>query len=386
MTRSPDDGRIYYCGLAKVYVFDPAKPSESVKEVFAPGNVIGFTWEGSTLVALNSYGAITRFDTTTSKTTTDAFKLPKEPTPINQVELGPDGKIWVGGYLSGGAASFDPKTNKTDQFGGISQPEDITVVDSKLYFGIYPGARLSLYDTTKPWNPKENNPRQFGNLGPEKQSRPMAMLGVPELQKVFIGTVPEYGMLGGVLASYDIAMDSIVTHHDVIPNQSIVTLVYANNQVIGGTSISGGLGIEPSEMEAKLFIWDPKKDEKTFEMVPVPGATAMTGFFIGPDKNVWGLANGTLFVFDPVKREVIDRREIFKGEYHKNHIWRDAQFVVHPSGQIYGCANRQLFRLDPKTKQVTKLRDEVGLLTMDRDGRLYFRDTVNLWQYTPGKD
>jgi sugar lactone lactonase YvrE len=383
MIRDPEGGCIYYSAMPKVMRFDPSKPKEGPKEVASPGPVIGFTWQDKTLVAFGSYGGVTRINPATGKTSTTTFKLPKEPTPINQIELGPDGKIWVGGYLSGGAASFDPATKKSEQFGGIAQPEDICVVGQSIYFGLYPGARLSVYDTTRPWNPKENNPHQFGDLGPEQQSRPMAMLGVEELKKVYIGTVPEYGLLGGVLATYDIEQDALKTFHDVVHDQSIVSLVYSNGLVIGGTSISGGLGIEPSQKEAKLFIWDPKKNEKILEMTPVESVTAITGLCIGPDKNVWGLANGTLFIFDVAKHQVISRHELFHGEYHKEHIWRDAQFVVHPSGQIYGTASTQFFRLDPKTKEMTTLRKDVGLCAMDRDGRLYFRDRTNLWQYTP---
>lgn len=383
MTRDAKTGCIYYSSGPSVMRFDPAKPNDPPVEAFAAASVIGFTWEGPMLVAMNSYGAVTRFDPATGKSETTKFKLPKEPTPINQIELGPDGKIWVGGYLSGGAAAFDPKTGTSEQFGNISQPEDICSVGNTLYFGVYPGARLVLYDTTKPWNAKENNPRQFGDLGPENQSRPMAMLGVGELKKVYIGTVPEYGSLGGVLATYSIEQDKLMTHHDVVHDQSIVSLVYANGLIVGATSISGGLGIEPSQKEAKLFLWDPVKEEKIFEATAVDGATAITGLFIGPDRNVWGLANGTLFIFDVTQRKVIQQHVLFHGEYHKEHIWRDAQFVLHPSGQIYGSASTQFFRLDPKTKKLTTLKEGIGLCAMDRDGKLYFRDRTNLWQYTP---
>ena len=391
MISDPTDGRVYYSSSPKVMVFDPAKPKDPPKAVLHCGPVIGFSWEdrnepdypGKTLIAFGSYGDVTRYNPTTGKSKTTKFKLPKEPTPINQIENGPDGRMWVNGYLSGGAAAFDPQTGTSEQFGGIGQAEDITVVDQTIYFGIYPGARLWLYDTSKPWDVKDKNPREFGNLGPEKQSRPMAMLGVPELKKVYIGTVPEYGMLGGVLSIYDIDKQTLATHHDVVPDQSIVSLVYAGGVVVGGSSISGGLGIKPSASEAKLFIVDPATDSKTYETVPVPGATAITGLFVGPDKHVWGLANGTLFIFDPAKKEVLDRKELFTGDYHANHIWRNAQFVVHPSGMIYGSASNQFFQLDPASKQITKLRDNVGLCAMDNAGRLYFRDKVNLWQYTP---
>ena len=66
------------------------------------------------------------------------------------------------------------------------------------------------------------------------------------------------------------------------------------------------------------------------------------------------------------------------------HVWRDASLLVHPSGPIYGTQGGKLFRLDPRTYAVTVLRENGdGLLAMDREGRLYFKETIDLWQYTP---
>src|SRR5262249_43730248 len=144
------------------------------------------------------------------------------------------------------------------------------------------------YNTKAQWNPGANNPRRIADLGPENQSRPMAMLGVADLNQVFIGTIPEYGQLGGVLAVYDIGTGKTAVHHDVVPKQSICSLVYHKCLVIGGTTIFGGLGQKPETTEAKLFVWDPTSNSKTFE-TSVAGAKAITGLFVGPDGNVWGM-------------------------------------------------------------------------------------------------
>jgi outer membrane protein assembly factor BamB len=384
ITRSPDDGKVYYVVGGKLTCFDPAtlKPP---KPVASCGNALAYTWSDQKLLIFVS-GSVEQLDPATQKLSRlAACKMPAEETDIQSIELGPDGRIWTGGYLSGGNAAFDPNTGKSEQFKGLSQSEDITVVGSTLYFGLYPGARLALYDTSNPWDSKKNNPRQFADLGPEDQSRPMAMCGVESLGKVFIGTVPEYGKLSGVLAVYDIKSNKIEVHHDVVPKQSIVSLVYCKNLIIGGSSIWGGLGQQPQETGARLFVWDPETNKKVFEIVAVEGAKAITGLFTGPDGSVWGMAEGTLFSFDPVKREVTFSKKILPVQYDLSKtIWRDAFFAVHPSGQIYGVMRDRFFRLNPQTKEVTILRDKgAGLLAMDRDGGLYFRDGTHLWRYEP---
>jgi len=210
------------------------------------------------------------------------------------------------------------------------------------------------------------------------------MCGVKELNKVFIGTIPEYGMLGGVLAEYDIAADKLEVHRDVIPKQSIVSLCYTGGLIVGGASIWGGLGQEPSERSAKLFVWELVKHKKVFEATPVENAPAVTGLFVGPDKYVWGLADGNLIVFDPAARKVISRKKLFDIDKTKGHTWRDAFFALHPSGRIYGTSGGKLFELDPETKDMKFLRESgANLLSMDREGRIYFADKAHLCQYTP---
>jgi streptogramin lyase len=380
---SPEDpATIYYVfdgKLMRVKLDHPEKP-----EKLCPcPNAIGFTWSEGKLVGWAGNSGLFRFDPKTGELTKTAVNVPAEPTDIQSIALGPDGRIWTGGYLSGGNAAFDPATGKSEQYKGLSQAEDMTVLGKTIYFGLYPGAKLSCYDTTKPWDGK-TNPRRFGDLGPENQSRPMAMLGVEKLNKVFIGTIPEYGQLGGVLAVYDPTTDKLAVHHDVVPKQSITSLVFANDLIVGGSSIWGGLGQKPEATEAKLFIWDPATDKKLLETVPVPGAKAITGLFVGPDKNVWGMAEGTLFVFNPIERKIVSSQEILPIHYGEKNIWRDAFFETHPSGAIYGTMGDRLFKLDPATQRVTILREHgANMLAMDRAGKLYFRDGTHLWCYAP---
>src|SRR4029077_8606740 len=128
----------------------------------------------------------------------------------------------------------------------------------------------------------------------EKQSRPFGALGVEELKKVYWGTVPEYGYLGGGIASYDPATEKLEFYDKIIHDQSIMTMAYNQGLLVGGSSVWGGLGIPPSQKYAHLFLWDPNAKKVVFDIVPVAGAPSVTWVINGPDGNVWGLADGTL--------------------------------------------------------------------------------------------
>ena len=106
---------------------------------------------------------------------------------------------------------------------------------------------------------------------------------------------------------------------------------------------------------------------------------------VGPDKNVWGVADGELFVFDVAARKVVSTtRLVPKSSGGPRVGWRDAYMAVHPDGNVYATVSGRLIRIDPKTMTPTVLRkDAAGLLALDPQGRVYFRDRTNLWRYAP---
>jgi hypothetical protein len=153
--------------------------------------------------------------------------------------------------------------------------------------------------------------------------------------------------------------------------------------VWGGTSISGGLGVPPSEKEGKLFCWDPVKRKTVFETTPIEGIMAVTALIKGPDGNLWGMADGNLFVFDPMQRKVLRKAKVYDVPSKRTHLWRDAFLDVHPNGKVYGTGGRKFFSVDPSTLSIEILREGLDLLTMDDAGVLYFRQGADLWSYTP---
>src|SRR5690606_32243648 len=158
---------------------------------------------------------------------------------------------------------------------------------------------------------------------------------VPALNKVYFGTVPEYGINGGELVEINTETDEVSTYADIIGKQSVITLAFQNNLLIGGSSIWGGLGIQPVEKEAKLFIWDPVKKVKIYETVPVPNAKGLTILSNVPDGLMWGYAGGTLVKLITKSKKVVMTKIIF-ADKRDSFLWRSGSFVSHPNGMVYG--------------------------------------------------
>jgi hypothetical protein len=381
----PDiEKHFYYTLKSGLYSREAHLPEkEPVKYAADIGSANAIRLINNKLYILNSAAELIVMDMDNKRIKRHKFSVPGQPIALQSIMKGPDSRIWSGGYLAGGHAAYDPETGRTTSYPGLHQTEGMTVRGRYIYFGIYPKGLYYEYDSSLPWNIENSNPKFLGQI--PGQSRSFAVLNEEVSGKVYFGMVPEYGQLGGHLVSYNTHTGELKTYGTVVKDQSIVSLIYANNRIWGGTSVSGGLGIRPSTSDAKLFSWDTKEHKILDDIIPVPGAKAITSMITGPDGNVWGMAGGTLFIFDPVQKRVLRTKVLYPTPPLVSHVWRDAFLVLHPSGMIYGTGNNQLFSIDPRTMEFQSLLKPASLLAMDDKGRIYFHRSAELWQFDPGR-
>jgi streptogramin lyase len=383
--KSLTDDKVYYTDSVHLYEHDLLKPNVLPKKILRDKRAMNMGWgKDKNLYYLSSEGNLVKYNPLNKQHTITDIGLPPQPISINITKQGPDGRIWTGGYLVGSNAVYDPISGKTLRHSGLHQSESITVHGTDMYFGIYPKGKFYKYDTTKPWDVRQNNPSLLGKI--DGQDRPFAGIGIPGTQRIFFGTVPDYGRLGGALIEYNPTVGKLIAHEGVVKQQSIVSLTYHNNEIIGGTSVWGGLGIVPTATAAKLFGWDPVQGKKTFEVTPLADAKAITSLIVGPDHNLWGVADGVLFIFDTKTRQVIFTSKIYErtAKQKSSAVWRDASLVKHPSGAIYGTGNGRLFKIDPVTKEIKIISTRpANHVSVDRAGNLYYSQGQDLWRYTP---
>jgi streptogramin lyase len=309
------------------------------------------------------------------------------PVPLMHVIADPsDGKVIVSAYLNGNTAIYDPATGQTATAPRLGQVEGWNWAGGKLYAGIYP------YGTITEWDPRApasaTNPRQLFSLeASHHQNRPMAV--VPSGGKIYVGTTPGYGLYGGAVTVYDMATGRFEVYRDVVTDQSVAALLPVSNVLFGGSAIEGGTGTVPRATEARLFVFDPATGTKTAEYTPVPGAQSVNELTLGPDGNIWGLADGTVFVFDPDDRTVLRRIRVFDGGTGAQDgalVWRD--------GYLYGVSAGRLFLVDSLAGTATVLRGgSLHRLAPAPDGTLYTllrpagqTNRTNLASYRPADD
>lgn len=301
-----------------------------------------------------------------------------QPTYLHSLRKGPGGDLFVSGYMGATGGAYDIKTGKTRSF-KIGQSEGIVQFGDELFYGVYPGARIYRQAPLS----KDIAPKLIEEVG-HRQDRPFAMIASED--KVFIGTIPDYGELGGALMVFtkkpDGELESVV-YPKVVEEQSIVGLAYhePSGLLFGSTSIFGGLGVEPSATAAKMFVWDvaagKKLEEFSLNLPGVDSPRMIGGLSVGPDGNIWGTVNGHVFVLDPKTRKVVTQKNIYPdvSNYGK---WRPVYLEWGQDGLLYLNLVGRLTVVDPQTLNHLQLPAQSGLLTLGDDGNIYFANGPEL--------
>lgn len=381
----PKTKKIYYTSRGFLHYYDLHDNIHQSLDIKLPASWIETTFIDDYLVGFLGNGSVFEYHLLTKELQLYHPTLPKQNCPIQSILKGPDGNIYSGGYLVGGVAKYNPKTQTSEEYHDIHQTEGMATLGSCIYFGVYRNAILYEYNTQLPWDASKGNPKRVFDLMEYKQDRPFAMIGLEDKNLLAMGTFPDYGTLGGALTLYNPVSGAWDVYPNIIPNHSIASLTYKDGLLIGGTSIWGGIGAIPIETEARLFIFDVEKRQVVFDFVPVQNKKAITALQIAPDGTIWGLAEGNLFIFNLESRQILYSKNLFPVDYKdRSFVFRDAFFTFTHNGLIYGTIGGQFFQLDPETKETRILKEENAiLLTVDDEGQIYFGSNHELWCYTP---
>jgi hypothetical protein len=329
----------------------------------------------NTLVGLvDNKGTYFLFDTQTNEFTLKKFEVPAQPVNLHLLFESPDRKqLYINGYMSGGLTQYDTLEQNGIQLNGISQLESAEFVNGKLYVSAYPNARLTeITNPELPWEQRSTNVLvRLKDYGQER---------IPALTEhknhLFAGTYPQFTTSGGLLLDYDLSTKTYKVYENYISNQSIITLHPHGNFIYGGTSIHANY--QKAKDGAKFFKFNPAAPgQKQLITLPLKASMVMA-LMTGPDKNIWGAADGTIFSYNPAtnKFKTVKMLPAISGRYG------NANLTIGKDGYIYGVLEGRFFKMDPETMQYAFILESGAKgLAQDANGNLYFREYSNLYMY-----
>jgi len=369
MTGGRNGGFIFDTKSLKIYMVE-AGIEDSVMGIWAYS-------DGHSLLISSFEGLIYLYDINTGIKKQLDIEIPRKNIEIRQLHFTKDELMYSGGYLRGGNSIYNPKTNTSTQYDGIGQCEGITSYKGKIYFGKYPGAYIYEYDTTKNWN-APNNPRKLFELKTSaNQDRPFAMKVYN--QKLYIGTIPNYGDVQGAMTIYDIKSGKHIIKKDFSDSRSIVSFEHKNGVLYGGTTVCGGLGSHSKQESGAVFAMDTNTGEYLYEVIPVEACKNAGGLCLTDDSKLIGCADSTFFIMNPDNGEIEYRKKLTDFDRVKDYKW-EISFIKKGPGKLYYIVTANtLFSYDHENRVFEKLTDKkVNLLEFDNQGRLYcqYEDNV----------
>jgi len=339
-------------------------------------------YEGQSLVSMKANGEIAIFNVDAKTVLSMPSQLQGAPNPIHNIEVGPDGNLYMSAYPAGLGAVFNPRTDKTTNL-TLEQAEGMVAFGTDMYLGVYPGGHVYKIDTTK------STPvaKEVFTIG-EAQDRPYIMKTMEN--KIMIGTIPGYGELGGALTIFDPATGDYEVFRNIVKNQSIVGLAYKDGYIYGSTTVHGGLGVTATEKSAKMFVWDVANKRKVKEISledKIPGLNnppMISGLTVGPDGNIWGSVNGILFKMDPVSHDILKSKNMYP-DINNYGMWRPYHPYWGKDGLLYLDLADRITVIDPKTWEFVRLfpnsmEVKFMALAQDADGseHIYFADATDM--------
>ncbi|SDN56785.1 PQQ-like domain-containing protein [Psychrobacillus sp. OK028] len=329
---------------------------------------------GETVLAMvTQYGEYIQYNPTNNTVEFIELDISSQAVAIQALHSGEDGKLYMGGYQRG-LSIYNPFTDEIEvNIPSFAQPEGIGFLNGKVYYGTYVGAIMYSYDPLKPVDLNSNPNFEYDIT--DHQDRPFTITSGDD--KLFVGTVPDYGVLGGVLAIYDEKTDTWSQYRNVVQDQSIIGLAYKDGKLYGSTSVWGGLGIDPKATEAKIFVWDVKTGQKIEEFTPeIPGideTPRMIGeLSFGPDGNLWGAIDGTIFAMNPDTKEIV-KSKVIRPSLYNSSKWLPYRLQWAPDGMLYTTLSRKLIAIDPETlAHKVLVEDFMNNMTVGANGSIYY--------------
>lgn len=320
-------------------------------------------------------------------------KVIHEPIPIRHpaqdilwLNTAPDGTIYGGPPFGQNMFAFDPKSHRLTSYDQVvDRTGEIYYgipYDGKIYNISYAEGILSVFDPRRAWDPglhSASNPRTVLFLG-DDQYRPVGGIHLGPGHRMYIGTQPDYGLLGGALSIFDPSTGSIETLRNIIPGEEISAITADDRYVYCEADRSGGMGAVPTATHVHFFVWDPANRRIIFDHpLPKDGGFDSIATVNG---HAYFVSGSAVMDYDATGRSLSTLLRL------------DHPATVPPEslkaakdGTIFGIFGDQLGRVQPASRTLQLYPETAGRaisgLAIGLDGTIYFGSYTDLGIYHP---
>lgn len=354
----------------------------------APGNVVDGRWylarNGNLLgLRVQSYVYVNVKNGRTERRRIPIDGLGQE---VLWLRSAPNGLIYGGPALGQTLFSYDPKSHELKSYDQvIDQGGEIYYgipYQGKIYTISYIEATLAVFDPARPWNQgdeRDSNPRTILHI-PQRQYRPVGGIHAGPQGKLYIGTQPDYGLLGGALSVFDPIAEKLEVYRNIVPNEEIGAVAADDRYVYSSADVRGGGGSKPVASHAHFFVWDPALRKVVFDQVlPTPDGL---GAIAAVNGHAYFVTGNKLMDYDRTARTLT-----LIYQFQKNRPVPLESLQAARDGTLWGILGHELAHINPSTRKVKffsqTAEQATSGLTIGADGTIYFGSRTDVWIYRP---
>jgi len=298
----------------------------------------------------------------------------------------PNGLIYGGPGLGQTLFSYNPQNHQLISY------DQVMDEGGEIYYGIpykgklytisYVEATLVVFDPARPWNQGDNadsNPRTILRI-PEHQYRPVGGIHLGPGDKMYIGTQPDYGLIGGALSVFAPATEKLEVHRNIIPNEEVSAVATDEKYVYCGTDPSGGGGSKAEATNSHFFVWNPQNRKIVFDQV----------LKIRHELGAIAAVNGhAYFVVDDQLMDYDSEARTLTVIYHfaRSQSVPLESLQAAKDGTLWGILNGELAHIFPARREVHFFPETAGKLTsgltIGADGAIYLGSRTQVWIHHP---
>ncbi|MBU5450031.1 stalk domain-containing protein [Acetivibrio sp. MSJd-27] len=302
--------------------------------------------------------------------------LPVTATTLRTLKAGSNHELLLSAYMGSKAVLYDTEKEKIKLEFPSVQIEGIDVVDGVYYCGLYGKGRLQIFNPSAEVK-SGSNPKVVADMDEQKQDRGLCVENCGD--DILWATMPTYGKLGGCIGIYNRKNGEKRVIEEPIKNQSIGGMAVKDGKLYGSTYIYGGLGIDPIDKPAKLFVLDyaTGKVEKEVE-IKLTG-DKNTQYYAGeavfsPAGELIVAAQRTVMFVDPATLKITKELTIGGGQLTLTKTRAlPYDLEIEEDGLLYTNVGNRISVIDMDTKEVKEL-SETGTNGLDicTNGNLYY--------------
>lgn len=254
----------------------------------------------------------------------------------------------------------------------LGQLEGMTSDGKYVYFGEYPAASIYRYPLSG-----QGEVEKLFQLREYDQDRPFKL--VVSQNKLFVGTIADYGKLQGALTIYDLESGDIKVYDNIAKDQGIVGIAIDGDYAYLSTTTRGGIGSKPTQKSALIIKFNWKTEEveaiKQYDGELKGQKIPMISGLMMENDSLWAFVNGAIMEIDLDDLSVRNIRVMYD-DIDNFGNWRPVHAFMH-DGLIYANPGFNITIIHPKTLDSQKV-GRSSVFSIDKEGSIYYLSGVDI--------